>query len=89
MSRPGRSVGKLGLPARDLDDGELREELLQLYRTREETFLNGSSNALRAHTDRMLELEHEYVARFPEETAPAPERTRSGARARAGQPADS
>ena len=71
---------KFGVPARDLSDRELRKELVQLYRTREDTFFSGSAAALRAHTDRMLELEKEFAARFPAETEPVAARTRRGAR---------
>lgn len=82
-----RAVGpdQRGIPASDLDDDKVRKELRQLYRTREDTFFNGSAQALEEHTRRMLELEREYAARFSGETAPAPARTRSGARRRAGQ----
>jgi uncharacterized protein DUF6158 len=75
---------KFGVPASDLSDEDLERELRHLYETREETFFDGSASALRTHTDRMLELEHEYAARFPRETEPDPGRTRSGARARSG-----
>ncbi|HEX9775355.1 MAG TPA: DUF6158 family protein [Actinomycetota bacterium] len=75
-----------GLPASRLGDDDLRRELHTLYRTREDTFLNGSPQALRAHTDRMLELEREYAARFPQEAAPDPGRTRRGARRRSAGP---
>src|ERR1043165_7352013 len=46
-----------GIPPSDLDDEELRAELEQLYRTREDTFLNGTPQALEEHTHRMFELE--------------------------------
>lgn len=84
--RASRSPGrKLGIPARDLGDGDLERELRHLWRTREDAILNGAANAIRAHTDRMLELEHEYIARFPRKTKPSAGRTRRGARARSGQ----
>lgn len=73
-------TSKLGVPAKELSDDDLRRELRQLYRTREETFMSGSADALRTHTDRMLELEHEYAGRFPDETQPDSRRTRKGAR---------
>jgi hypothetical protein len=78
---------KLGVAARDLDDDSLRRELAQMWRTREETILNGSMHAIATHTSRMLELEHELIARFPQETEPEAGRTRRGSRARSGQPA--
>ena len=75
---------KLGVGAANLSDEDLERELLQLYRTREETFMSGSADALRAHTDRMLELEHEYAARFPDRVKPDERRTRRGARGEDG-----
>ena len=74
-----------GVPASELDDETLRAEVQNLHRTREETFLNGSPQALRRHTERMLALEEEYARRFRSETEPDDDRTRAGARARAGQ----
>jgi hypothetical protein len=71
---------KLGVGAANLSDEDLERELLQLYRTREETFMSGSADALRTHTDRMLELEHEYATRFPDRVKPDERRTRRGAR---------
>jgi hypothetical protein len=78
---------KLGVSARNLTDEALHRELRQLWRTREETVFRGSAHAMATHTSRMLELEYELIARFPRETEPAPTRTRSGSRARSGQPA--
>lgn len=73
---------KLGVPARDLDDASLERALRNLWRTRQEVVVNGSGHAIRTHTDRMLELEHEYVARFPWLSVASPARTRRGARER-------
>ncbi|WP_329561671.1 DUF6158 family protein [Kitasatospora sp. NBC_01266] len=67
--------------ARDLQDERLLHELEQLHRTRHETFLYGSDDALRHHTRRSAELEAEYLRRFPSRLVTAG-RTRSGARAR-------
>src|SRR5437660_12802193 len=75
-----------GIPAQQLEDDELENELRQLYRTREETFFHGSAQAFKRHTDRMLELEGEYASRKPASVEPEPERTRAGARRRSGQP---
>jgi hypothetical protein len=75
-----------GIPAKELDDDELENELRQLYRTREDTFFDGSAQAFRRHTERMLELESEYASRKPSDVEPEPERTRAGARRRSGQP---
>jgi hypothetical protein len=69
-----------GVPPTDLADADLERELAHLHETRHETFLNGSEDALEAHTQRMLALEAEYLRRFPERAAPAPERTRAGRR---------
>jgi hypothetical protein len=77
---------KLGIAPRDLTDAALRRELRHMWRTREETIVSGSSQAIATHTRRMLELEDELIARFPEETEPAPARTRRGSRALSGQP---
>ena len=78
---------KLGVAPRELTDVALKRELRHLWRTREETVLTGSSQAIATHTRRMLELEDEYVTRFPQETEPAPQRTRRGSREMSGQPA--
>ncbi|GGX73075.1 DUF6158 family protein [Streptomyces minutiscleroticus] len=67
-------------PAR-LDDHELLRELESLHRTRHDTFLYGSQDALNAHTRRSVELEREYVRRNPGRLVSA-NRTREGARAR-------
>jgi len=69
-----------GVSPSELEDDDLRQELEQLYQTREDTFLNGSEQALEEHTHRMFELEKEYLERFPRETRPAAQRTREGAR---------
>jgi hypothetical protein len=84
-NRNRSSSRKFGIPARDLRDPDLERELRHLWRTREETVLSGTAHAIRTHTDRMLELEHEYVARFPRKTRPAARRTRRGSRAEGGQ----
>lgn len=70
-----------GPSARDLEEGRLLKELEAIHRTRHETLLFGSDNALVTHTQRMDELEHEYVRRHPHR-AQTVARTRSGARAR-------
>jgi hypothetical protein len=76
-----------GIPAEQLDDLTLRRELEQLHRTRHETFLHGSEQALQRHTERTAELEAEYLRRQPEREVDE-DRLRSGARARAGEQAD-
>jgi Family of unknown function (DUF6158) len=76
-----------GPAAVDLSDDDLLRELASAHRTRHETFLHGSTTALVAHTERTHELEDEYLRRHPERQID-PARLRSGARQRAGQPAD-
>lgn len=74
-----------GVPAAELTDDDLARELAHLHETRHDTFLDGSQDALRTHTERMLELEAEYLRRFPDRAAPNPLRTRAGRRSAAGQ----
>lgn len=76
-----------GVSASDLDDADLERELTHLHETRHETFMNGSDDALTAHTERMLALEGEYVRRFPERTSAEPLRTRAGSREQDGRDA--
>jgi Family of unknown function (DUF6158) len=70
-----------GIPAADLSDDDLTRELEQLHRTRHETFLHGSAQALLRHSERLGELEAEYLNRFPARDV-EPERLRAGARER-------
>jgi uncharacterized protein DUF6158 len=79
-------AGKFGLDPRQLDDEALERELRYLYATREETFFNGTRQALLNHTERMLQLEQEFARRFPERTRADAQRTRKGSRIQAGQP---
>ena len=74
-----------GIDPADLTDDDLRREVTHLHETRHETMLNGSEDALDHHTRRMLELEAEFLRRFPAEGAPDPLRTRAGSRREAGQ----
>ncbi|HST50061.1 DUF6158 family protein [Jatrophihabitans sp.] len=74
-----------GIDPADLTDDDLRREVTHLHETRHETLLNGSEDALDHHTRRMLELEAEFLRRFPAEGAPDPLRTRAGSRREAGQ----
>ena len=69
-----------GIPPAQLTDDNLRRELTHLHETRHDTVLGGSESALRTHTRRMLELEQEFIRRFPEDAAPDPLRTRAGSR---------
>ncbi|MFF3499391.1 DUF6158 family protein [Streptomyces sp. NPDC003247] len=72
-----------------LDDQQLMKELETIHRTRHDTLLYGSNDALRAHNDRMAQLEGEYLRRNPRRSVAA-SRTREGARERdaADAPAD-
>jgi hypothetical protein len=66
-----------GIPPSDLSDDDLDRELVHLHETRRETFLHGTEDALETHTKRMLELEGEYLHRFPERVQPDPRRVRA------------
>jgi hypothetical protein len=77
---------KLGVPARELSDKDLKRELRYMWHTREATVLHGGQQAIATHTHRMIELELEFIYRFPQETVASPARTRRGSRARSGQP---
>ncbi|GAA2450734.1 DUF6158 family protein [Streptomyces macrosporus] len=72
---------ELGIDPGRLSDSELLEELQSLHRTRHDTLLHGSSDALAAHTRRTEQLENEYLRRHPNRAVSAG-RTREGARAR-------
>jgi antirestriction protein ArdC len=76
-------LDEVGIPAEELSDEDLMRELAVLHRTREDALQHGSSQALSHHTDRSEELESEYVRRFPDRAVES-QRTRAGARARAG-----
>jgi hypothetical protein len=65
-----------GIDPAQLSDDDLDRELARLHATRRETFLEGTEDALETHTRRMLELEAEYVRRFPDRVAPEPARLR-------------
>ncbi|MFH8407476.1 DUF6158 family protein [Streptomyces sp. NPDC018019] len=72
-----------GVPPARLDESRLLRELETIHRTRHDTLLHGSTDALATHNARMAELEGEYLRRHPRRRV-APGRTRSGARARTG-----
>lgn len=65
----------------ELTDDDLRRELEHLHNTRHDALLGASESAFETHTRRMLELEKEFLVRFPRDAAPDPARTRAGARA--------
>jgi hypothetical protein len=64
-----------------LDDQQLMKELETIHRTRHDTLLYGSNDALRAHNGRMAQLEGEWLRRNPRRPVAAG-RTREGARER-------
>ena len=68
-----------GVNPQDLAEADLVRELAHLHRTRHDTFLHGSPDALREHSSRLAALEEEYLRRHPEREVD-PARTRSGAR---------
>ncbi len=57
-----------GRPAGDLSDEELETQGKQLHDSRNWVFLHGTAAAFETHTRRMLELEQEYLRRFPKRT---------------------
>ncbi|NBM18851.1 DUF6158 family protein [Streptomyces sp. GC420] len=70
-----------GVDPASLDDQQLLKELESIHRTRHDTLLYGSSDALAAHNARLAELEGEYLRRNPRRHVTRG-RTREGARAR-------
>ena len=68
-----------GVSPEDLAELDLIRELEHLHRTRHDTFLHAAPDALREHSSRTSELEHEYLRRHPEREV-NPARTRLGAR---------
>ena len=71
----------MGIDPRELSDADLLKELESIHRTRHDTLLHASADALAAHSVRMAELETEYLRRHPDRQV-SPGRTREGARAR-------
>ncbi|HZI96836.1 MAG TPA: DUF6158 family protein [Actinomycetales bacterium] len=57
-----------GIPARELDDAELERQGAAAHATRNWVFLHGTAQQFQRHTDRMLELEAEYLRRHPKRT---------------------
>jgi len=58
----------LGRPARDLSDEELEQQGKNAHDTRNWVFLHGTADQFATHTARMLELEQEYLRRYPKRT---------------------
>ncbi|MDQ0584402.1 hypothetical protein QF030_006580 [Streptomyces rishiriensis] len=77
-----RGMTMTGVEPERLDDQQLMKELETIHRTRHDTLLYGSNDALRAHNGRMAQLEGEYLRRNPRRFV-SPGRTRDGARERA------
>jgi hypothetical protein len=78
-----RGITMTGVDPSRLDEQQLMKELETIHRTRHDTLLYGSNGALRAHNERMAQLEGEYLRRHPERPVAAG-RTRDGARERTG-----
>ncbi len=57
-----------GVPARELTDAELERQGVRAHATRHWVFLHGTAEQFRTHTQRMLELEQEYLRRHPQRT---------------------
>lgn len=57
-----------GVPASELSDEELEAQGKSAHETRNWVFLHGSAEQFAHHTARMLELEREYVHRYPKRT---------------------
>jgi hypothetical protein len=57
-----------GVPAYELSDDELAQQGVQAHATRSWVFLHGSAEQFKRHTERMLELEQEYLRRHPKRT---------------------
>jgi hypothetical protein len=56
------------VPARDLSDEELERQGVHAHAMRHWVFLHGTAEQFRTHTERMLELEQEYLRRHPQRT---------------------
>jgi uncharacterized protein DUF6158 len=54
-----------GIPASDLTDEDLFRELASLHRTRLDALRHAPDDALSVHLDRTVELEKEYLHRWP------------------------
>ncbi len=57
-----------GRPARELPDAELEQQGEHAHATRNWVFLHGTAEQFSRHTERMLELEQEYLRRHPKRT---------------------
>jgi len=57
-----------GVPATELSDEELERQGTLAHATRNWVFLHGTREQFQHHTERMLELEQEYLRRHPQRT---------------------
>lgn len=57
-----------GVPATELSDEELERQGVHAHAMRHWVFLHGTAEQFRTHTERMLELEQEYLRRHPQRT---------------------
>jgi hypothetical protein len=57
-----------GIPAGELTDEELERQGVHAHAMRHWVFLHGTAEQFRTHTERMLELEQEYLRRHPQRT---------------------
>lgn len=64
MTTPGNQ----GRPAAELSDEELEQQGKNAHETRNWVFLHGTAEQFATHTTRMLELEQEYLHRYPKRT---------------------
>jgi hypothetical protein len=62
------TVENQGLSATELSDEELERQGLRAHATRHWVFLHGTAEQFQTHTQRMLELEEEYLRRHPRRT---------------------
>jgi hypothetical protein len=72
-------AGTPGVPARELSDEELERQGIYAHATRTWVLLHGTAKQFRHHTERMLELEQEYIRRHPKRTWQSVARTEDDA----------
>lgn len=68
MTTTSPSGGPYGVPPHELSDAELEHQGTRAHATRHTVFLHGTAEQFRHHTERMLELEQEYLRRHPKRT---------------------
>lgn len=62
------TVEGIGRPATELSDQELEQQGKHAHEMRNWVFLHGTAEQFATHTARMLELEREYLLRYPKRT---------------------